>query len=147
LSAGKSRTNRKSFLNSGAAGVVVVVLITVCCSFTLYCTLIYEQFFVSGVVPKRSGQVQANSHQTGRGLGTAGTAVHKAGQELFGKFDGLDRHRGSHVPPAAAAATTAATAPRHADEPQELFEHFVAHGVWVVKELNIYVFTIVHIVV
>lgn len=84
---------------------------------------------VTGVVPKRSGQVQADGHQTRRRPGAVGAAVHKAGQELFGELDGLDRHRSGYVPPTAATAATAL----HADESQELFELVVADGMWIVN--------------
>jgi hypothetical protein len=91
--------------------------------------------FVAGLVPKRSSQVQADGYQTRRGSRIVGAAVDKTGQKLFGKLDGLDRHRSGYVPPtaAAAAATTAATTPRYADEPQELFEHIVTDGMRVVE--------------
>lgn len=85
---------------------------------------------VAGLVPKRSSQVQADGHQTRRRSGIVGAAVHKARQKLFGKLYGLDRHRSGYVPPA--AATTAATTPRYADESQELLEHIVADGMRVV---------------
>lgn len=85
----------------------------------------------AGVVPKRSGQVQADVDQTGREPRAIGAAVHKAGQELLGKLHRLDWHRSGYVPPTAAAT---ATTPRHADEPQELFEHVFADGMRVVNE-------------
>jgi len=88
---------------------------------------------VTGLVPKRSSQVQADGHQTRRRSGIVGAAVHKTRQKLFGKLYGLDRHRSGYVPPAAA---TAATAPRYADEPQELFEHIVADGMRLLDDTN-----------
>lgn len=84
---------------------------------------------VTGLVPKRSSKVQADGHQTRRRSGIVGAAVHKTRQKLFGKLYGLDRHRSGYVPPAATAATT----PRYADEPQELFEHIVADGMRLVE--------------
>lgn len=96
------------------------------CSTTYAVTERLVFFFVPGVVPKRPGQVQADVHQTGRGLGAAGAAVHQAGQELFGEFHGLDRHRSGYVPPTAATSL-------HADEPQELLELVVADGMRVVS--------------
>lgn len=83
---------------------------------------------VTGLVPKRSSQVQADGHQTRWRFGIVGAAVHKTRQKLFGKLYGLDGHRSGYVPSAAAAAT-----PRYADEPQELFEHIVADGMRLVE--------------
>lgn len=88
---------------------------------------------VAGLVPERSSQVQADGHQTRRRSRIVGAAVHKTGQKLFGKLNGLDRHRSGYVPPAAAAAAT----PHYADEPQELSEHIVADGMRVVENATI----------
>jgi len=88
------------------------------------------------LVSKRSSQVQADGHQTRRGSRIVGAAVNKTRQKLFGKLDRLDRHRSGYVPPTAAAAT-AATTPRYADEPQELFEHIVTDGMRVVERTTV----------
>jgi len=103
----------------------------------LFIFYIYILRVVAGLVPKRSSQVQADGHQTRRRSRIVGAAVHKTRQKLFGKLDGLDRHRSGYVPPAAAAAATATTTPRYADEPQELSEHIVADGMRVIERTTL----------